>query len=391
MLRERMPVIADAMENEMSKETGLAFRYYDRESFASTETLRFGDEMETRIRIETKAFAVETENGKDLIFFRDQLDTLADVILHEDFHLFMHDYNRNGMKADISAIEHHFDIDYDTWTFVEYYTVADTDIVMTPDEYVAWLDAQTFPDWMKEGSAMLVTGFYHKDYCKEMFARAGEAEDGHLVFTADTVKAQYDGEIGALDAEIGVAAADAQYCYGPLAIMYLTEKQLQADGKTALNRDENGNVTGIDNAALCDGLSEILTQLHSVHTMDEIMEEILGEGSSTDDFAKQFITDGGESLDFCVDVLNYLQGQSEELGYTVSGGIIYEGNEMPKDVIDWENDTEETDFYQFSDSKDLVESDVPPEIANATKTKSTLDLEEYRREHGCPATPTDLD
>ena len=53
--------------------------------------------------------------------------------------------------------------------------------------------------------------------------------------------------------------------------------------------------------------------------MEEIVEAILGEGNGVDAFAKQFITENGESLDFCVDVLNYLQGQSEELGYTICG------------------------------------------------------------------------
>ena len=64
---------------------------------------------------------------------------------------------------------------------------------------------------------------------------------------------------------------------------------------------------------------------------------------------------------------------------------------MPKDDIDWENDTVKSDFYQFSDSEDWVLSDVPAEIAGATKTKDTFDLEEYRREHGNSATPTDLE
>ncbi len=125
--------------------------------------------------------------------------------------------------------------------------------------------------------------------------------------------------------------------------------------------------------------------------MEEVVEGILGEGHGVDAFAKQFITENGESLDFCVNVLNYLQAQSDERGYTVSGGILYEDGEMPKDVIDWENDTEEADFYQFSDSKELVASDVPAEIVDATKPKDYYDLEEYRREHGDPATPTDLE
>ena len=62
--------------------------------------------------------------------------------------------------------------------------------------------------------------------------------------------------------------------------------------------------------------------------------------SGVDAFAKQFITDDDESLDFCVDMLNYLHAQSDEQGYAVSGGILYEDGKMPKDVIDWENDTE---------------------------------------------------
>ena len=390
VLRERMPVIANAMENEMSSKTGLKIIYNNKNTYAATDTLRDGDELETRIQVSTAAFYDGTENDVDLISFGDKLDLLADIILHEDIHLFMYDYNRNGMAVDISDLEHDYDIDYDTWTVVEYYSIAGTDIVMSPDEYVAWLDSMTFPQWVQEGTAMLVTGFYHKNYCEEMFARAGTEEDGRLVFTADTVKTQYNDEIGALDVKGGIAERDAQYCYGPLAMMYLAEKQLQANGKTALVRDRNGNLVSVDNAALRDGLSEMLTQMHSEHTLEEVVEGILGEGNGTDTFAKQFIKSNDESLDFCVDVLNYLQAESDERGYTVSGGILYEDEEMPKDVIDWENDTVKSDFYQFSDSEDWVLSDVSPEIAGATKTRDTFDLDEYRRENGDPATPTDL-
>lgn len=391
LLRERMPVIANAMENEMSKETGLQIVYDNKTTDAATDARRVGDELSTRIQVSTGAFTDGTENGVDLISFGDKLDRLADIILHEDIHLFMHDYNRNGARPDVSAFEHHYDIDYDTWTLVEYYTVDGTDIVMTTDEYLANLKALYYPAWMQEGTAMLITGFYHKSYYEEMTARAGTEEDGHLVFTADTVRAQYTGEIGALDIVGGSAESDALYCYGPLAMMYLAEKQLQANGKTALVRDGNGNLIRIDNAALRDSLSEMLAQMHSEQTLEEVVEGILGEGNGTDAFAKQFITEDGESLDFCVDVLNYLQAQSEERGYRVSGGILYEDEEMPRDVIDWENDTEKADFYQFSDSEEVVLSDVPAEIANASKPRDNFDLEEYRREHGAPATPTDLE
>ena len=44
-------------------------------------------------------------------------------------------------RAAISDLVHDFDIDYDTWTIVEYYAITGTDIVMSPDEYFVWLES----------------------------------------------------------------------------------------------------------------------------------------------------------------------------------------------------------------------------------------------------------
>ena len=59
---------------------------------------------------------------------------------------------------------------------------------------------------------------------------------------------------------------------------------------------------------LRDSMSDVLLLLHSEKTLDEIIQDTLGEDCDT--FEDMFI--GGEeagntSLDFCTDVLNYLE------------------------------------------------------------------------------------
>ena len=379
LLRERLPVIANAADNEMSKETGLYFIYRDTGT-ADTDILSDEDGFKSRIRIYIGNMIEGEKDGRELLDFRDEPDRYTHAIIHEDVHLFMSDYNRNGMFPDLDGYEREMVIDYDNWTVEYFYTIPGSDDRMTQEEYRAFLDSLMFPSWMKEGTAQLIAGFYQMNYSEDLFNRVGTEKDGYLVFTPEKVKAQYDGEIGELDTG-GPGEEDAKYCYAPLAMMYLTEKQLQSQGKTGLIRDESGAVIGLDNAALREGISEILDAMHTEKTLDDVIESILGPGNNADGFAKQFITDGGESLDFSVDVLNCLQAQSEALGYRVSGGILYDGEHIPLNAIDWDNSTEQSDFYQFSASGDYVYSDVPLEIAEATKTKGDFDLEEYRAQH----------
>ncbi len=135
LLRERIPVIANALDNEMSSETGLYFDYLGADdAMAMVNPLWSEDGMKSRMVINVAAFTKGEKDNHELLDFQDKLDTLVFTMIHENTHLFMFDYNRGAMQPDVSAYEYHREIDYTNWTFTEYYTIPGSDDTMTVDE-----------------------------------------------------------------------------------------------------------------------------------------------------------------------------------------------------------------------------------------------------------------
>jgi hypothetical protein len=253
---------------------------------------------------------------------------------------------------------------------------------MTLDEYSDYHnDYMLYPDWFAEGTAQLICGFYHDSFTVDLFNKISIKENDGVTYTKERIKAQYTEKIRTLDSETySQDNVFGSYCYGPLAVMYLLDRHLQASGNpSALKYDEDGTLTYVNVAELRDSMSDVLLLLHSEKTLDEIIQDTLGEDCDT--FEDMFI--GGEeagntSLDFCTDVLNYLEKASKKIGERATGSILQDFDRPYSDL--WIFDENETsDYYNFViTDNNYATSTADPEIAEKSKPAKIFDQEAYR-------------
>ena len=238
-----------------------------------------------------------------------------------------------------------------------------------------------YPDWFAEGTAQLICGFYHDSFTVDLFNKISIKENDGVTYTKERIKAQYTEKIRTLDSETySQDNVYGSYCYGPLAVMYLLDRHLQASGKpSALKYDDDGTLTYVNVTELRDSMSDVLLLLHSEKTLDEIIQDTLGEDCDT--FEDMFI--GGEeagntSLDFCTDVLNYLEKASQKIGERATGSILQDFDRPYSDL--WIFDENETsDYYNFViTDNNYATSTADPEIAEKSKPAKIFDQEAYR-------------
>ena len=238
-----------------------------------------------------------------------------------------------------------------------------------------------YPDWFAEGTAQLICGFYHDSFTVDLFNKISIKENDGVTYTKERIKAQYTEKIRTLDSETySQDNVFGSYCYGPLAVMYLLDRHLQASGKpSALKYDDDGTLTYVNVTELRDSMSDVLLLLHSEKTLDEIIQDTLGEDCDT--FEDMFI--GGEeagntSLDFCTDVLNYLEKASQKIGERATGSILQDFDRPYSDL--WIFDENETsDYYNFViTDNNYATSTADPEIAEKSKPAKIFDQEAYR-------------
>ena len=150
-------------------------------------------------------------------------------------------------------------------------------------------DYMLYPDWFAEGTAQLICGFYQDSFTADLFNKIRIKENDGVAYTKERIKAQYTKEIRTLDP--GTYSQDIDYgtyCYGPLAVMYLLDRHLLSSGKpSALKYDGDGTLTYVDVTELRDSMSDVLLLLHSEKTLDEIIQDTLGEDCDT--FEDMFI------------------------------------------------------------------------------------------------------
>ena len=183
------------------------------------------------------------------------------------------------------------------------------------------------------------------------------------------------------DADTNTASA---YVSGYLATLYLSKLALDyntsnnpSDTHEALVIEEDGE-TYYNNKGFLEGLDCILNMLHNGMSLDEVVKEISNdEYSDTADFQNRFIVGENdvtdESLDFCVDFLNYLEKVSDNLQQTnesayANGSILLSldtdktspiSDELPSDIG-------EQEVYNIADSSDVVLSTVDPDVAHSS-------------------------
>lgn len=310
------------------------------------------------IGIDADSIFKKDEDTGEYTFAESERNNFYNTVVHELMHAYMDDYNRTGMsgidddenkyprwfKEGISStIENVYDYRYDYFYEMKYYYNPDT----TSFDYTA--------------EALL---YYYKNY----------NEDGERP-SIDAENKYYD------DADTNTASA---YVSGYLATLYLSKLALDyntsnnpSDTHEALVIEEDGE-TYYNNKGFLEGLDCILNMLHNGMSLDEVVKEISNdEYSDTADFQNRFIVGENnvtdESLDFCVDFLNYLEKVSDNLQQTnesayANGSILLPldtdktspiSDELPSDIG-------EQEVYNIADSSDVVLSTVDPDVAHSS-------------------------
>ena len=382
LIKDRIPAFQAAGDRELGKEVGLRICYSSPGTLGTTFNMESGADY----RYKVEFYANNFENGRDeehniTLNLDDKIyrEGLACVVLHEDVHVFMNDFTRLGMQID-PGVEG--DIVYDDdGNYSIQYNIPGYE-PMTLDEYSDYHnDYMLYPDWFAEGTAQLICGFYHDSFTVDLFNKISIKENDGVTYTKERIKAQYTEKIRTLDSETySQDNVFGSYCYGPLAVMYLLDRHLQTSGKpSALKYDDDGTLTYINVTELRDSMSDVLLLLHSEKTLDEIIQDTLGEDCDT--FEDMFI--GGEeagntSLDFCTDVLNYLEKASKKIGERATGSILQDFDRPYSDL--WIFDENETsDYYNFViTDNNYATSTADPEIAEKSKPAKIFDQEAYR-------------
>ena len=273
---------------------------------------------------ENGTYKIDPETGLHILTTDDKkLQDLENTIVHEMLHVLMHDNNRVGMSGYVRD---------DIWRDPSY----------TTEEKWQLYRETMFPIWFKEGLASTVQNAYQEhNFCFSFFSYDG---NGGLEeeYTPETVRKAYstrffktspESRLGysmALDLDAGedpavkINKVGAQYVSGYLAILYLAELAANQRGETSVGVDENGRAV-LSSDPLRVGISDILSRLHNGETLDELIAD-LSEGKfvSTADFQNRFIKGDDDSLDFCVDYLNYMRDLSKQPGrqYLPNGSVM---------------------------------------------------------------------
>ena len=384
LIKDNFPAFQAAGERELGRELGLRICYTSKD--AAAKTFNRGSGSEYRYSVEYYADCFESGRDEDHAIVleldsKESREALAITVLHENVHVFMNDFTRLGMKQDTAA-ERIIEQD-DAGNYSVRYVLPGYE-PMTMDEFSDYeMKYRAYPVWFIEGTAQLIAGFYQDGNSKVFFDRAGKKEDGRILYTKERIKAQYAEEIETLYTDQTIMDNDNRnYCYGPLAVMYLLGRNLESSGKpSALKYTDDGTLTDIDVAELRNSMSDIFQLLHSEKTLDEIIKDVLGEDCET--FERMFIVGeeaGNTSLDFCTDVLNYLETASQKIGERASGSILQEFDKPYADLwIFDENETSDYYNYVITDNHYAI-STADPEIAENTKPYREFDQEAYRRE-----------
>ncbi len=304
------------------------------------------------IGLNTIYFQYKDEDGNLHIDYSEQAAAdLDNSIIHEMFHAFMLDYNRTGSIG----------------------TRNPEDYFRRSEDLQNIRDVYEFPAWFTEGMASAVENVYQYRYAYFQLLRYegnGRIGDRH---TAENLLNTYLTNLFILeddeeyedsyDIGSGEQTTTSLYVTGYLADLYLGElaaRQIYEDSSVTL--DDGGNKK-VSSETIRMGLNSILERLHEGETLDQIIRSISnGRYKSTSDFEEKFIkgSDGKgdrDSIDFCVDFLNYMRDIGRNSTYIPNGSILFDFDRDFTSPID-RSLTMESDIYQIVGSSDYVASTV---------------------------------
>ncbi len=283
----------------------------------------------------------------------ESIELIKERLAGEIMRALMLDYNRTGMigAADIGDAVRNEEGQFPTQELEELYSKI------------------VFPKWFTEGAAA-VEDVFRTDREQFMLLRSEENKD--------LLKNYVDSENG-FDLEKNVLTFDSEKSCrvsGYLAVLYLAELAAMKVGQSSI--DESGAVSAV---WLRNGLSLILERMHNGETLDQVINDISPVDSggkkiygNTETFEKLFvkgIKDGAgqyagdkPSTDFVNTLIDYLEKGEDPLAGILSGGSILTDLKRDRSPLDESKDSS-SDILKIVESKELVESTVPNEVALA--------------------------
>ena len=284
----------------------------------------------------------------------ESIELIKERLAGEIMRALMLDYNRTGMIGafDIGDVVRNEKGQFPTQELEELYSKI------------------VFPKWFTEGAAAAVEDVWRTD--REQFMLLISEEN------KDLLKNYVDSENG-FDLEKNVLTFDSEKSCrvsGYLAVLYLAELAAMKVGQSSI--DESGAVSAV---WLRNGLSLILERMHNGETLDQVINDISPVDSggkkiygNTETFEKLFvkgIKDGAgqyagdkPSTDFVNTLIDYLEKEEDPLAGLLSGGSLLTDLKEDRSPLDESKDSS-SDILKIVESKELVESTVPNEVALA--------------------------
>ena len=298
------------------------------------------------------------------------------VIVHEMVHAFMFDYNRRGMALP-------FVYDYVDGKTV--YFTADTEDGMTSNELNERKDREIFPEWFIEGTANLLSGEYYSQYDNLQQCGLANPEGTQPACSEEHVRQVYQKYAYSLirPKDYDAGGMVVYYCFGPVAVAWLSDMQWQADGhSSAFTCGTDGSITAVDEDGLMKGFSRMLERSHNGETLDDIIRRVTGARFlDIEDFSLRFIQGGAGGSDegtaeFCAEWFNYLEALSRQRNYVVSGSLLLGMDSNPLNALDW-GKTASADVY-VPTGRAQIESDVPYNKIQRTAASSPFSMAAWR-------------
>ena len=379
LLRKGFPAFRDASPEELGRQISLYVYYQngDKDSPGHSDmqpgslgtvpgSYRFYPEYAYMIGIDAGYYFRPDEDG-NVVFIDSDLNriNLGNTFVHEMLHAFMFDYNRTGMTG-IPA----------EWVLKD-----DTEIA-----YQIYERTQ-FPMWFIEGIASTVDNVFQFRLPSFQLLRYNmQTEQLDDAFTGDGVmdiytrdailfpnmEEPFQYQLIYADESEAVDQSTARYVTGYLAVLYLGELAARDSciGSSVIRSEES---VSFSSERIRLGLSQIIERMHDGETMDKVIRDISnGRFQNTAQFENEFIQgsdrEGEEdSLNFCVDFLNYMNAVSIANTNYAHGSVLFPFDQDYTTPIAWEAEASSL-FYQIVLNNDYLASTVTAENSGSGGT-----------------------
>ena len=336
-------VYSSAHSNGSQKDLKNAVAYVDGRYYAPNNAC---DDYRYYLGVNVDSLYEKDKDTQKYIFKDSALTELDNTMVHELMHACMDDYTRVGMAG--VAIDN---------------------------------KENGFPNWFIEGTATCVDNAYsyHYDLFDNMVDK--NRAEGAAKYSEDSLLSYYSTDQGdkagypSIDYSLGKYKANnnraADYVSGYLATIYLASiaNDRFSDNKVKVV-DTNTNTHYYDSGAVRNGLNIILEYLNEGVALDVVVKYISGNKyENVDDFQKKFLTKNDEtkddSIDFCVEYLNYLDFVTTDVIKDPKGELRANGSILlpfdTKETSSVDNNAtsvESVGILLITDSNDAVNSTV---------------------------------